>query len=160
MPNQRYESTLNTWLAEALTAQGLDARPENAQGGGKRLDVELRIDDLKIALEAERGLSAGKRAEAVKDADSRLRDELADCAIAICYPDNLSSASDLADCELLHTTRAPGDRTPAPRQNRLETRRPARPSTQGIGPRAALTECWKRRNVRDTIMLRPGVASG
>ena len=113
MPNQRYESTLNTWLAEALTAQGLDARPENAQGGGKRLDVELRVDDLKLALEAERGLSAGKRAEAIKDADSRLRDELADCAIAICYPDNLSSASDLADCELLHTTRAPGDRTPA-----------------------------------------------
>ena len=159
MPNQRYESTLNTWLAEALTAQGLDARPENAQGGGKRLDVELRVDDLKIALEAERGLSAGKRAEAIKDADSRLRDELADCAIAICYPAGLGTRAELDACALLYTLRTKGS-APPPRQNRLETRRPARPSTQGIGRRAALTECWKRRNVRDTIMLRPGVASG
>ena len=108
-----YESTLNTWLAELLARQGLDARPESKQAGGKRLDIQVDFDDLKIALEAEQGASKQKRAEAIKDADSRLRDELVDCAIAICYPDGIQSASQLAQSELLHTLRAPGDRSHA-----------------------------------------------
>ncbi len=112
MSKSSYESTLNTWLAELLSQQGLAARPESKQAGGKRLDIELRYDDLKIALEAEQGDSKQKRAEAIKDADSRLRDELADCAIAICYPAGLNSASQLAQSKLLHTLRAPGDRSP------------------------------------------------
>lgn len=113
MPKQMYESTLNTWLAELLARQGLDARPESKQAGGKRLDIQVDFDDLKIALEAEQGASKQKRAEAIKDADSRLRDELVDCAIAICYPDGIQSASQLSNCELLHTLRAPGDRSHA-----------------------------------------------
>ncbi len=108
-----YESTLNTWLAEALRERGLDARAESGQGGGKRLDVEVSLDGLKIALEAELAFSAAKKASAIKDADSRLRDELADCAVAICYPAGLSSAAELAACELLHTLRSHKERPPA-----------------------------------------------
>ncbi len=108
-----YESTLNTWLAAALRERGLDARAESGQGGGKRLDVEVSLDGLKIALEAEQAFSATKKASAIKDADSRLRDELADCAVAICYPAGLSSAAELAACELLHTLRSHKERPPS-----------------------------------------------
>ncbi len=108
-----YESTLNTWLAAVLRERGLDARAESGQSGGKRLDVEISLDGLKIALEAEQGFSATKRASAMKDADSRLRDDLADCAIAICYPAGLGSAAELGECELLHTVRAHKERPPA-----------------------------------------------
>lgn len=113
MQERKYESTLNTWLAEALRQRGLDAREESGQGGRKRLDVEVRFDQIKIALEAEQGYSTSKKASAIKDADSRLRDDLADCAIAICYPDGLWTARDLSSCELLHTLRTHKDRPAA-----------------------------------------------
>ena len=113
MPKQLYESTLNTWLAEALAAQGLDAKPEYAQGGGKRLDVEVNYDAIRIALEAEIGHSSAKKTSALKDADSRLRDDLADCAIAICYPAGLQSRADLDACALLFALRIKG-KTPPP----------------------------------------------
>ncbi len=108
-----YESTLNTWLAAALRERGLNARAESGQGGGKRLDVEISLDGLKIALEAEQGFSATKKASAIKDADSRLHDDLADCAVAICYPDGVRSASELAERHLLHTLRSHKERPPA-----------------------------------------------
>ncbi len=113
MRGRMYESTLNTWLADDLCKRGLDASAESAQGGGKRLDVEVRLNQIKIALEAEQGYAAGKKASAIKDADSRLDDELADCAIAICYPDGLSSADDLAGCEVLYSLRTHKERPPA-----------------------------------------------
>ena len=113
MQERKYESTLNTWLAAALRKQGLDAREESGQGGGKRLDVEVRFDQINIALEAEQGYSTSKRASAIKDADSRLRDDLADCAFAICYPDGLWTAGDLSSCEVLHTLRTHKDRPAA-----------------------------------------------
>ncbi len=105
MQKSTYEGTLNTWLAEALCQRGLDAKAESKQGEGFRLDVEVRLDQIKIALEAEQGYSTSKKASAIKDADQRLDQELADCAIAICYPDGLTSAADLARCEVLHTLR-------------------------------------------------------
>ena len=113
MQERAYESTLNTWLAEALRGVGLDARPESGQGGGKRLDVEVRLDGIKVALEAEQGVSTNKKASAIKDADGRLLQELADCAIAICYPDGLASAADVRDCNFLHSLRTHKDRPPA-----------------------------------------------
>ena len=108
-----YESTLNTWLAETLRAHGLDAKPESSQGGNKRLDVEVNFDEVKIALEAEQGKSTAKKAEALKDADGRLRDDLADCAIAICYPDGLQSNEALANCELIYALRTHKNRPTA-----------------------------------------------
>lgn len=108
-----YESTLNTWLAAVLRERGLDARAESGQGGGKRLDVEISLDGLKIALEAEQGFTTTKKASAIKDADSRLRDDLVDCAVAICYPEGLRSANELAECQLLHTLRTHKERPSA-----------------------------------------------
>ncbi len=108
-----YESTLNTWLAAVLRERGLDARAESGQGGGKRLDVEVALDGLKIALEAEQGFTTTKKASAIKDADSRLRDDLVDCAVAICYPEGLRSANELAECQLLHTLRSHKERPSA-----------------------------------------------
>ena len=113
MPERNYESTLNTWLADDLRQRGLDARPERAQGGGRRLDVEVQLGYIKVALEAEQGQAAGKKRSAIKDADARLDQELADCAVAVCYPDNLFSADDLARCEVLYTLRTHKDRPPA-----------------------------------------------
>ena len=105
MQRPKYESALNTWLAAALRERKLDANEESAQGGGKRLDVEIQLNQITIALEAEQGQAANKRRSAIKDADGRLDDELADCAVAICYPDNLFSADDLARCEVLYALR-------------------------------------------------------
>lgn len=113
MKERAYESTLNTWLAEALRGAGLDARPESGQGGGKRIDVEVRLDGIKVALEAEQGFSTSKKASAIKDADQRLLQELADCAVAICYPDGLASSADVHGCTLLHSLRTHKDRPSA-----------------------------------------------
>ena len=104
MPSPAHESKLNVWLADELTARGLHAIGESKQGN-KRLDVEVNYEDVKIALEAEQGKSNAKRAEAVKDADGRLRDGLVDCAIAICYPGGLQSKDDLANCDLIYALR-------------------------------------------------------
>ena len=117
MQERAYESTLNTWLAEALRGVGLDARPESGQGGGKRLDVEVRLAGIKVALEAEQGVSNNKKASAIKDADGRLLQELADCAIAICYPEGLASSAKVRDCTLLHSLRTHKDRPPANKTN-------------------------------------------
>ena len=108
-----YESTLNTWLAEALRNLGLDARAESGQGGGKRLDVEISYDGVKIALEAEQGTSKTKIASAIKDADGRLRDDLADCAVALCYEDGIGSSEQLRRSQVLYTLRTHKDRPAA-----------------------------------------------
>ena len=113
MQRPKYESALNTWLAAALRERQLDANEESAQAGGRRLDVEVQLGYIKVALEAEQGHAAGKRRSAIKDADARLDQELADCAVAVCYPDNLFSADDLAECEVIYALRTHKDRPPA-----------------------------------------------
>ena len=115
MPERNYESTLNTWLADDLRQRGLDAKPERAQGGGRRLDIEIQLKYIKIALEAEQGHTASKQRSAIKDADARLDQELADCAVAVCYPDDLFSADDLARCKVLYALRTHSARPPASR---------------------------------------------
>ena len=108
-----YESTLNTWLAELLRLQGLDARAESGQGGGKRLDVEIRLDRIVVALEAEKGFSKTKQTSAIRDADARLDDDLADCSVAICYCEDIRSKEELAHCEVLYTVRTHKNRPTA-----------------------------------------------
>lgn len=108
-----YESTLNTWLAEALRDLGLEARAESGQGGGRRLDVEISYDGVKIALEAEQGTTTTKIASAIKDADGRLRDDLADCAVALCYEDGIGTSEQLRRSQALYTVRTRKDRPPA-----------------------------------------------
>lgn len=109
---QEHEQTLNVWLAGHLKKYGLDAKPESKQPGNKRIDIEVRIRPLVIALEAEHGQSPGKRASAIQDADARLKQRLAQCAIAICYPENTTEES-LPTAQLQWTVRDPAAPTPA-----------------------------------------------
>ena len=83
---KEHEQTLNVWLADALKKRGLDAKPEVTHGS-RRIDVEVRIGPATIAVEAEHGQSNAKKAEAVRDADARLKQKLVQCAVAVCYPD-------------------------------------------------------------------------
>ena len=85
MTTKEHEHTLNVWLAELLRARGLQARAERIQSYGRRIDVAIRVGRVRVALEAEQGQSNAKKREAIGDADRRLEQNLADCAIAICY---------------------------------------------------------------------------
>ncbi len=69
--------------------------------------MEVRIGPVKIALEAEQGQGAAKRREAIGDADRKLKRRNADCAIAVCYPDGVSSEEEILDSRMLWTIRDP-----------------------------------------------------
>ena len=109
---QEHEQTLNVWLAGRLKKYGLDAKPESRKTGNRRIDVEIRIRPLVIALEAEHGQGPGKKASAIQDADARLKQGLAQCAIAVCYPEFTTEES-LPTAQLLWTVRDPAAPTPA-----------------------------------------------
>ena len=85
----------------------MNASPEVIYPGNLRIDVEVRIGqpEVKVALEAEHGQSRAKQREAIKDADSRLKANLVDCAVAICYPDN-TTRDTLPNAALMWTVRA------------------------------------------------------
>lgn len=116
MVQPEHEHTLNVWLADLLRKNhGIDARQEQKQAGGGRIDVEVRIGPVKIALEAEQGQSPAKKREAIRDADKRLESRNADCAIATCYPDGMASQEDIAGSRMLWTIRNPSNLIPANR---------------------------------------------
>ena len=68
-----HEHTLNVWLASHLKSYGLAAKPEVKKPGNLRVDIEVKIGPLSIALEAEHGQSNAKKAAAIRDADARLK---------------------------------------------------------------------------------------
>ena len=108
---REHEHTLNVWLASHFRKYGLNARQESTQPGNRRLDVEVRIGPLVIAVEAEHGQSRTKQASAIRDADARLKQGLAQCAVAVCYPDNTTEES-LPSAQLMWTVRDPAAPTP------------------------------------------------
>ena len=110
MTTREHEQTLNVRLSDELRARSLDAKPEVTHPGNRRVDVEVRVGPARIAVEAEHGQGSGKRREAIGDADKRLphNENLADVAIAVCYPDDTTSES-LPAAELLWTIRDGGD---------------------------------------------------
>ena len=64
MPQPHHENTLNVWTADILREDyGLDAHQEQKQASGGRIDIEVRIGPVKIALEAEQGQNAAKKRE-------------------------------------------------------------------------------------------------
>ena len=73
-----------------------------------RVDVEVRVGPVTIAVEAEHGQSAAKRAESLRDADARLQQGLAQCAVAVCYPDDTTRES-LPHARLAWTARDGAD---------------------------------------------------
>ena len=93
MTTREWESTLNVWFAGELRRYGLAAKPEVMHPGNRRIDVEVHIGPAVIAVEAEHGQTAAKQREAVRDADARLGQGLAKCAVAVCYPDDTTEAS-------------------------------------------------------------------
>ena len=93
--NTKREDFTNRALAILLQEQGLEADYE-LKAGRKRIDVVTHIDGLRVALEAETGFH--RKAQAIKDADARLRQRLTTAVFAVCYPqgvteDNLASAT-------------------------------------------------------------------
>ena len=112
MSQRAHEHTLNVWLAAALREYGLHAIPERIQPGNRRIDVEVRIGPVVVALEAEHGQSPNKQASAIRDADARLQQGLAQCALAVCYPDNTTEES-LPTARLLWSVREPSVARPA-----------------------------------------------
>ena len=99
-----HEHTLNVWLAEKLHLRGLTAQAEVIQPGNRRIDVEVRVGPAVIAVEAEHGQSTPKQSDAVRDADARITQGLAQCAVAVCYPDDTTPES-LAGAELMWAVR-------------------------------------------------------
>lgn len=104
MTTKEHEQTLNVWLAGLLKERGLNARPEVIHPGNLRIDVEVRIGPAVIAVEAEHGQNPAKRAEAIRDADNRLKQNLAHGAVAVCYPDNTTEES-LPEAQFVWTVR-------------------------------------------------------
>ena len=107
MPNQEHEQTLNVWLAELLRDRGINAKQEKKQPKGKRVDVDIRIGTVKIALEAKQGQRPNNRRDAVQSADGRFNEANADCAIALCYPDGITDKEGLIPAQMIWTIRNP-----------------------------------------------------
>ena len=87
MTTKEHEHTLNIWLADALKRRGLNAKGESSHTGNRRIDVEVRIGQVVVVVEAKQGQNPSKRADAIRSADLRLDQHLANCAVAVCYPD-------------------------------------------------------------------------
>ncbi|MXY46599.1 MAG: SAM-dependent DNA methyltransferase [Chloroflexi bacterium] len=105
MAQREHEHTLNVWFADELRKRGLNAKAEVIHAGNRRIDVEARIGPVVVAVEAEHGQSAAKKSEAIRDADNRLTQNLAQCAVAVCYPDDTTRES-LSDARLIWTVRS------------------------------------------------------
>ena len=102
----KQEDFQNRALAKLLTERGVSADYEQ-RSGRKRMDVVAQVDGLRIVLEAETGFH--RKAQAIKDADARLRQKLATVVFAVCYPDGVTE-DNLADAELTWTVRLkPGE---------------------------------------------------
>lgn len=108
MTTREHEQTLNVQLADELRSLSLNAKPEAAQPGRRRIDVEVRIGPVLVAVEAEHGQSRAKQAEAIRDADARLQQGLAQCAVAVCYPDDTTRQT-LSSANLQWTVRDTAD---------------------------------------------------
>ena len=90
-----HESLFNYRLAALLEKQGLEAKGEVKQPGGRRLDVLVEVGGVRVVLEGEIGSHSG----ALRDAEARLRQGLAEVAIAVCYPDLEDPKSDLREVD-------------------------------------------------------------
>ena len=105
MARHDHENLLNGELARLLTETGVPANPERGERG-LRMDVVAAIDGLRVVLEAETGF--GKRRQAIKDADARLKQELTTLVFAVCYPDG-ATVDALADATMTWTLRTRAD---------------------------------------------------
>ena len=96
---QKQEDFQNRVLANLLTKFGIPADFER-RVGRRRMDVVADVDGLRIVLEAETGFH--RKAQAIEDADARLRQKLATVVFAVCYPDGVTE-DNLAEATLTWT---------------------------------------------------------
>ena len=97
----KQEDFLNRALALLLGQHGV-ATDYEQRAGRKRMDIVANVDGLRIVLEAERGF--GRKAQAIKDADARLRQGLTVAVFALCYPHDVTEQN-LGDATLTWTLR-------------------------------------------------------
>ena len=97
----KQEDFQNRALAKLLSERGVSADYEQ-RSGRKRMDVVAEVDGLRIVLEAETGFH--RKAQAIKDADARLRQKLTTVVFAVCYPTGITE-DNLADATLTWTVR-------------------------------------------------------
>ncbi len=95
------EDFQNRKLALLLAEQGLDTDFEQS-AGRRRMDVVAQVEGLRVVLEAETGFH--RKAQAIKDADARLRQKLTTAAFAVCYPVGVTE-DNLAESTLTWTLR-------------------------------------------------------
>ena len=101
---QRHEDKLNLKLCGMLVDSGLDAEWQSEHKGNTKIDMEVFTEHLRVAVECEKH-GSGKRAEALKDAVSRLVPvPRVDAAIALVYPEGCDSPSDLTPDTILAYT--------------------------------------------------------
>ena len=98
---KKQEDFLNRSLALLLGRHGVDTDYEQ-RAGRKRMDMVANVDGLRIVLEAERGFH--RKAQAIKDADARLRQGLTVAVFALCYPEDVTEEN-LGDATLTWTLR-------------------------------------------------------
>ena len=98
---KKQEDFKNRALALLLREYGLVTDFEQ-RAGRKRMDVVADVDGLRIVLEAETGFN--RKAQAIKDADARLRQKLTVAVFALCYPGD-ATEDNLADATLTWTLR-------------------------------------------------------
>lgn len=102
----KQEDFQNRALAHLLSRHGVPADYE-VRRGSRKLDVVAEVDGLEVVLEAETGFD--RKAQAIKDADARLKQKLAIVAFAVCYPEGTTEYT-LPDAELIWTVRTkPGE---------------------------------------------------
>ncbi len=93
-------------MAKLLSERGVAADYEQ-RGARKKMDVVAEVDGLRIILEAETGFH--RKAQAIKDADARLRQKLATMVFPVCYPTGVTE-DNMADATLTWTVRLkPGE---------------------------------------------------
>ena len=97
----KQEEFQNRALANLLQERGISADFEQ-RSGRKRMDVVAEVDGLRVVLEAETGFH--RKAQAIKDADARLRQKLTTVVFAVCYPTGVTE-DNLADALLTWTVR-------------------------------------------------------
>ena len=81
--------------------------------------MEVRIGPVVVAVEAEHGQGSANRADAIQDADYRLTQKLAQCAVAVCYPDD-SDAQSLPDAQFLWAVRGKAGKEPVWTEGNLD----------------------------------------
>ena len=97
----KQEDFQNRALALLLRQQGLETDFEQ-RAGRRRVDIVADVDGLRIMLEAETGFR--RKAQAIKDADARLKQGLTVAVFAVCYPDGVTEEN-LGDATLTWTLR-------------------------------------------------------